>query len=185
MNELRFEIELRWSGTGRDGGGEILTDDLALQLSAPASMGGRGVGTNPEELLVSAVSSCYTATLFAVLDRAKLPVDSLAVDASGTVSGLPGRAQFAGILVSPTILGGDVTRQPEYEAAAQVAHDRCFIGRALAPEVSYEVGSVQVREAMALGTASDEVPPPREHADAGRESTDERSPAERAASASP
>ncbi len=44
MNKLRFGIELRCSGTGRDGGGEILTDDLALELSAPASMGGRGVG---------------------------------------------------------------------------------------------------------------------------------------------
>ncbi|MDQ2894114.1 MAG: OsmC family protein [Actinomycetota bacterium] len=185
MNELRFEIELRWSGTGRDGGGEILTDDLALELSAPASMGGRGVGTNPEELLVSAVSSCYTATLFAILDRAKLPVDSLTVDASGTVTSIPGRAQFAGIHVSPTILGGEVTRQSEYEAAAHAAHDRCFIGRALAPEVSYEVGSVQVREAIAPGAGSDEARPPREHADTARESIDERLPAEQAAGASP
>jgi peroxiredoxin-like protein len=184
MDELRFEIELRWSGTGRNGGGEILIDDLALELSAPASMGGRGVGTNPEELLVSAVSSCYTATLFAILDRAKLPVESLTVDASGSVTGIPGRAQFAGILVSPTILGGDVTRQPEYAAAAYVAHDRCLIGRALAPEVSYEVGSVQVRGAMALGTTSDEARPPREHVDIARESIDERSPAGGAAIAS-
>src|SRR5689334_983706 len=84
---------------------------------------GRGVGTNPEELLVSAVSSCYTATLFGVLNRAKLPVDSLVVKASGTVTGLPGRARFAGIVVTPTILGGDLVRQREYEAAARGAHD--------------------------------------------------------------
>lgn len=162
MNDLRFQIELRWSGTGRNGAGEIVTDDLTLELSAPQTMGGRGVGTNPEELLVSAVSSCYTATLSAILDRAKLPVDSLAVDASGTVTGLPGRARFASIIVRPTILGGDLTRQPEYEAAARLAHDRCFIGRALAPEVSYEVGAVQVREAASLAMTSDEV---RAHGD--------------------
>jgi peroxiredoxin-like protein len=65
MNDPRFQIELRWSGTGRDGAGEILTDDLTLELSVPQAMGGRGVGTNPEELLVTAVSSCYTATLSA------------------------------------------------------------------------------------------------------------------------
>lgn len=111
MSDVRFEIELRWSGTGRAGAGQILTDDLELELSAPESMGGRGVGTNPEELLVSAVSSCYTATLFGVLDRAKLPVDSLVVEASGTVTGLPGRPRFAGIVVTPTILGGDLARQ--------------------------------------------------------------------------
>jgi len=165
MNDLRFQIELRWSGTGRDGAGEILTDDLTLELSAPQTMGSRGVGTNPEELLVSAVSSCYTATQSAILDRAKLPVDSLAVDASGTVTDLPGCARFAGIVVRPTILGGDLTRQPEYEAAARLAHDRCFIGHALAPKVSYEVGSAQVREAAPLATASDEARPLRERAD--------------------
>lgn len=184
MNEVRFQIGVRWSGTGRDGAGQILTDDLTLELSAPQTMGGRGIGTNPEELLVSAVSSCYTATLFALLNRAKLPVDSLAVDASGTVTGVPGRARFAGIVVSPTILGGDLARQPEYEAAARLAHDRCFIGRALAPEVSYGVGSVEVREAAALAMTSNEVRPLREHADATGEGVGPSSPDERAARAS-
>jgi peroxiredoxin-like protein len=174
MNDLRFQIELRWSGTGRDGAGEILTDDLTLELSTPGTMGGRGVGTNPEELLVSAVGSCFTATLSALLDRARLPVDSLAVDASGTVTGLPGRARFAGIVVRPTILGGDLTRQPEYETAAGLAHDRCLIGRALAPEVSYEVGPVRVREAAPLATTSDGARPLRERAD--RDAVGLRSP---------
>jgi organic hydroperoxide reductase OsmC/OhrA len=32
-------------------------------------MGGRGAGANPEKMFVCAVSSCYTATLFAVLRR--------------------------------------------------------------------------------------------------------------------
>jgi peroxiredoxin-like protein len=183
MSDVHFEIELRWSGTGRAGAGQILTDDLELELSAPESMGGRGLGTNPEELLLSAVSSCYTATLFAVLDRAKLPVDSLVVEASGTVTGLPGRARFTGIVVTPTILGGDHTRQREYEAAARGAHDRCFIGRTLAPEVRYEVGAIEVREAPVLGMTSDESRPPREHAEATREEAGPRSPDERTAGA--
>ncbi len=70
-------------------------------------MGGRGVGTNPEELLVCAVSSCYTATLFGVLRRAKLSVDWVAVNAKGTVTGISGHVRVAGIVVSPTILGRD------------------------------------------------------------------------------
>jgi osmotically inducible protein OsmC len=145
MSDLDFDVELMWSGVGREGAGEIQTDGFALELSGPESMGGRGVGTNPEELLVSAVSSCFTATLFGVLRRAQLPVDSLAVKASGTVTGFPGHVRFARIVVSPTILGGDVDRHPEYEAAADIAHDRCFIGRALAPEVAYEVAPVTVQ----------------------------------------
>ena len=150
MNDLSFDAELRWAQTGRTGIGEIEADGLALELSGPKSMGGRGVGTNPEELLVSAVSSCFTATLFGVLRRAKLPVDSLEVGASGTVTGFPGHTRFAGITVNPTILGGDAGRHSEYEAAAERAHDRCFIGHTLSPHVFYEVGSVRVRENAAL-----------------------------------
>ena len=153
MSDLSFDVELRWSGTGPEGAGEIETDDLTFELSGPEPMGGRGVGTNPEELLVSAVSSCYTATLFAVLDRRELPADSLAVSASGTVTGFPGRARFAGLAVSPTILGGDRGRQAEYEAAAVLAHDRCLIGNALGPDVTYEVGPVRVRAELAPGSA--------------------------------
>jgi peroxiredoxin-like protein len=146
MSDMTFNAELMWSGTGPEGVGEIQTDGLALELSGPESMGGRGVGTNPEELLVSAVSSCFTATLFGVLRRAKLPVDSLAVSASGTVTGFPDHARFARIVVSPKILGGDVERHAEYEEAANIAHYRCLIGRTLGPEVLYEVNSVRVQE---------------------------------------
>jgi peroxiredoxin-like protein len=157
MSDLSFDVELMWSETGGKGTGEIQTDDLVLELSGPEPMGGRGVGTNPEELLVCAVSSCFTATLFGVLRRAQLPADSLTVAATGTVTGFPVHARFARIVVSPTILGGDVERHQEYEAAAGIAHDRCFIGHALAPEVAYEVGSVRVQEDAAL--AADERSP--------------------------
>ena len=152
MNDLSFDAELRWAQTGRTGIGEIQADGLALELSGPKSMGGRGVGTNPEELLLCAVSSCYIATLFAVLRRAELPADSLAVNASGTVTGFPLHTRFAGVEVSPTILGGDADRQAEYEAAAVRARDRCFIGHALAADVSYEVGAVQVCAAVEVSS---------------------------------
>lgn len=147
MQELPFQVELEWSGSGREGTGRIVTDDLELDLSSPASMGGRGVGTNPEELLVSAVASCYSATLFGVLRRAGLPARSLRVDAQGTVTGYPLRARFERIVVSPTIIDGDPARVHEYERAAIDAHDRCFIGRALAGNVDYQVGRVAVTPA--------------------------------------
>lgn len=142
MSELNFDVELKWSGTGEHGSGELNGEEIELELSAPKSMGGRGTGTNPEELLVSAVSSCYIATLFGVLDRADLPVDSVAVTATGTVTGFPGKARFERLVVNPTIVGADTARQEDYEAAAARAHDRCLIGKALSSEVAYEVGSV-------------------------------------------
>jgi peroxiredoxin-like protein len=170
MRDLSFTVELTWSGTGRQGAGQIQTDELALELSGPEPMGGRGVGTNPEELLVCAVSSCYTATLFALLRLAQLPVDSLAVNANGTVTGFPGETRFARIAVTPTVLGGDIRRVPEYQAAASVAHDRCFIGPALA----LLVGSVRVRADLALAPTPDQSLP-------GSEDVGERPSGSRAA----
>ena len=149
MRELPFQVELEWSGSGREGAGRIVTDNLELELSTPASMGGRGVGTNPEELLVCAVASCYSATLSGLLRRAGLPASSLSVDARGVVSGYPGQARFERIVVSPTIVDGDPARVHDYEQAAADAHDRCFIGHTLARDVDYQVGWVAVIPAKA------------------------------------
>lgn len=149
MHELPFQVELEWSGAGREGAGRIVTDDLQFELSTPASMGGRGVGTNPEELLVCAVASCYAATLFGVLRRTGLPASSVSIDARGTVAGYPGQAGFERIVVSPTIVDGDPARVYEYELAADSAHDRCFIGRTIAGNVDYQVGWVAVAPAAA------------------------------------
>ena len=155
MGDLDFDVELSWSQTGAHGEGALQTNDVTLQISGPGSMGGLGVGASPEDLFVSAVSSCYVATFFRVLRGARLPVDSVAVSASGTVTGFPGQARFARIVVNPTVLGGDSTRREEYEAAASAAHDRCFIGRALAPEVAYELGRVEMHEDAPLAPATE------------------------------
>jgi peroxiredoxin-like protein len=150
MTDVSFDIELAWWGAGREGIGAIQGDDLTFEFSGPESMGGRGSGSNPEELLVCAVSSCYAATLSAVLVRAELPVAWLSVSATGTVTGFPGHARMARIVVSPLVLGGDSSRDAEYEVAAGLAHDRCLIGHALASEVTYEVASVRVRPNVAI-----------------------------------
>jgi peroxiredoxin-like protein len=151
---LNFDVGLRWTGSGAEGIGEVSGERQGFVVSAPDSMGGRGVGTNPEELLVSAVVSCYGATLLGVLQRARLPVDSVAVTARGTVAGYPGRARFERLAVSPLILGACTDRLEEYEAAANHAHDRCLIGRALAEDVSYIVESIELRESGAVSLAA-------------------------------
>jgi peroxiredoxin-like protein len=147
MSELRFDVELSWAGSGRDGAGRIQAEHVQLDYSVPASMGGRDSGTNPEELLVCAVASCYSATLLGVLRRAGLPADEVRIGAAGTVTDYPQRARFARLVVSPTIVGGEPARADEYERAAEAARERCFIGRTIAGNVDYQVGPVAVEPA--------------------------------------
>lgn len=146
MADLRFATQLQWQDTGREGEGIADLGDGQVTYSAPQSMGGKGVGTSPEELLIAAVGACYSGTLFGVLRKRGLSVEQVAIRAEGTVTGYPMQAQFAGLRVSPTVTGGDPTQTAQYREAAVEARDRCFIGKTIAGNVQYEVGEVNVVE---------------------------------------
>ena len=149
MGELAFTSKLTWSG-GRLSRGLVEAGGEIYQFSVPASMGGLGVGTNPEELLLSAVGSCYTATLAAILEAGQLPAAALEVRVDGSIADYPGpAARVSTITVNPTFAGMESGRQPEYESAAGTARERCFIGRHLGPQVSYRVGEIGFVEAPA------------------------------------
>lgn len=142
--ELTFEISAQWTGIGRQGEGEMTLGAGSIPYSAPATMGGKGVGTSPEEFLLAAVTSCYSGTLMRVLHQAELPGVTVEIKTEGQVTEYPEHARFSRITVHPTIKGGDVARQLEYEEACQVARERCFIGRTVRDYLDYTVGKVTV-----------------------------------------
>ena len=142
--ELIFEISAQWTGTGRQGEGVMALSAGSVPYSAPANMGGKGVGTSPEELLLAAVTSCYSGTLMRVLQQAKLPGVAVEIKTEGQVTEYPEHARFSRITVHPTIRDGDAARQMEYEEACQVARDRCFIGRTVRDYLEYAVGNVTI-----------------------------------------
>ena len=138
MDDLDFDVHVSWSGTARQRGGQIDTNNLVLKLSAPESMSG---GT---KLYIGAVSSWYAERLFRVLELAGLPVMSLSVAVTGTLTGFPNRTRVARVAFSPAIVGGDAHRVDEYEEAAHSARERCVIGGRFGPGVAYEVGPVRI-----------------------------------------
>lgn len=147
MADLSFSTKTTWSG-GRLSSGLLVTGGQTVQFSVPASMGGLGAGTNPEELLLSAVGACYTATLAAILEAGRLPSAAFEVNVEGIVSDYPGpEARIAAITVHPTFTGAESGRQHEYESAAGRAREKCFIGRHLGSQVSYRLGEIRFAEA--------------------------------------
>jgi peroxiredoxin-like protein len=164
-SELTFTSELEWAAEERTG--SIQAGGQTLEFSVPRSMGGRGVGTDPEGLLTSAVGACYTSTLASLLAQAGLPHRRVRVHARATVLDHPGpRARIASIEVSPTIRGAAVDRADDYRAQAERARQHCFIGRHLRPDLDYRVGQVTLdadegAESEALDVRS--LPPPRRH----------------------
>lgn len=142
MGDLSFSAQIRWESQIGQRVGEAETGGQTVVWSAPASMGGSGVGTSPEEFLLCAVGSCYSATLYGVLRRQHLPVNSLSVRVEGKVTGYPDASRFAAILVHPMIREADRARAEAYESACHEARDRCFIGRTVRDTLEYVVGEI-------------------------------------------
>lgn len=142
--DLAFNVSARWSGVGPEGEGEMTIGDRQYPYSAPSNMGGKGVGASPEDLLLAAVTACYSGTLMRVLDQSQLPAQSVSIQTDGIVEGFPEHAVFARITVNPIIHGGHVERMADYQQAAETARDRCFIGRTVRDSLQYQVGRVTV-----------------------------------------
>ena len=65
-----FTLTGDWTG-GLRGQGTLAVGGLASAISVPTVLGGPGAGTNPEELLTAAASSCYLITLAAIVEGRK------------------------------------------------------------------------------------------------------------------
>ncbi len=57
---------------GRDGQGRSDDGLLDVRLDPPASMGGKGTGTNPEQLFAVGYAACFLGALKAVADKQKV-----------------------------------------------------------------------------------------------------------------
>jgi len=143
--DLSFFIDATARGAGKDREGVITVDGHSVRFSAPASMGGKGVGASPETLLISAVTACYSLTLLALLQKHRLPCTEIGVRTEGVVTGFPQHDTYAKVVVNPTFKGADSSRGDEYKAVAVEARDRCFIGQTVhVGGVGYEVGEVSL-----------------------------------------
>lgn len=147
MSDLTFAIQARWAGSGIHGEGKIEAGGQVIHYSAPATMGGKGVGTSPEELLLAAVTACYSGTLFRVLQQAQLPVQEVSIHTVGIVENYPSATRFSRLVVSPTVIGGQPASEEAYVKAAHRARELCFIGKTVRDYLDYAVGSVTIQAA--------------------------------------
>ncbi len=130
VQALRFPVHVRWRG-GRISGATAL-DKPYLEIATPPEFPGGVEGVwSPEELLVSAVASCYALTLAAIADRLGIPLVTLDAGATGHVSRREdGRYGFVAIEVDVSI----ETTPGSEQAAVRAAHSaetRCIVTMAL------------------------------------------------------
>ncbi len=141
MVQHDFKVQTKWHG-GRNEVGNVTGDIINEQISIPSTLGGNGVGTNPDELLVSAASSCYIISLAATLERAGYDGISITQSSIGTA-----------IFENAKFRMDSITHYPEIEVAPhnreslenrlpkllKIADNNCMISNSIRNNVAVHI----------------------------------------------
>jgi peroxiredoxin-like protein len=144
MPELHeYRVNVNWAG-GREGKGDVKaqTSGASLPLAVPTEFGGVGGATNPEELLTSAIASCYSITFGIIAANRKLPVQDFRVEAIGVVEAQGPSLTFKAVTIKPTITVGPDATDDHLKMAEDMAHKAdsyCIVTNAVRGKVEVTV----------------------------------------------
>jgi peroxiredoxin-like protein len=134
-----------WWNVGRTGLTVSSSAPNAIHFTAPPEFGGLEGRWTPEDLLLSAVASCYTTTFHALAEHSKLEYADLEVEVKGSVRKTDSGYSFDEIAIRPNLT---IFSEEEHARALhllQKAKTVCLVARALAIEQKFEP-RVQVGE---------------------------------------
>ena len=137
-----YATALRWTGNRGAGTSGYRDYDRSYTLSSngkPELEGSsdptfRGDKTrwNPEEMLLSALSSCHMLSYLHQCADAGVTVLEYTDDASGTMElDADGAGRFTGVTLRPRVLVGDASQVTTAETLHHVAHEKCFIANSV------------------------------------------------------
>ncbi|MGY0694722.1 OsmC family protein [Virgibacillus sp. FSP13] len=141
MAEHHFHLQADWPG-GRNSEGRIQAGNLQTKISIPPEMDGPGIGTNPDEMLLGAAATCYIITLAAMIERANLPLQDMALESEGIVDVTNGVFTYKKIIHKPTVSLKSGATQDEYNKLKKLvekAEKSCMISRAIEGNVELEL----------------------------------------------
>ena len=147
MSEHRANVQ--WSRDGEDFSAEsynrdhVCTFENGTEIKASAAPGFQGNPdcVDPEEALVSALSSCHMLTFLAVAAKKRLTVDHYEDDAVGTLEkNTNGKLAVTRATLRPKVAWGEgkAPTPEEIEKMHEKAHHACFIANSVLTEVSIE-----------------------------------------------
>lgn len=112
-----------------------------LAASAAADYGGNPAHADPEQLLLSALSSCHMLTFLAVAANRGYVVESYADDAEAELGkDAEGRTAVTRALLRPRVRfgAGNVPAAEDHQRLHERAHKACFVANSLRTEVRVE-----------------------------------------------
>ena len=136
-NEHKYRVVAWWT-SGHTGIAKSDSAPNAIHFTAPPQFGGLEGRWTPEDLLMTALASCFTATFHAIASRSKFEYTDLAVEAEGTVTKTDTGYDFSEIVISPSLT---IPNEEQRERAIRLlnrAKVLCLVSRALATAQKFE-----------------------------------------------
>lgn len=138
-----YKVRVDWSG-GREGSGAVRAASgfVDLPLAVPLEFTGPGGATNPEELLTSAIASCYSMTFGIIAANRKLPVVSFGCEAVGSVEQTGAQFTYKSIVLKPKITLSSGASAEDRTLAGDLAHKAdayCIVTNAVRGKVEIRV----------------------------------------------
>jgi organic hydroperoxide reductase OsmC/OhrA len=138
MEELnRFRV-VAWWASGRTGIAKSASAPNAIHFTSPPAFGGLEGRWTPEDLLLSALASCYTTTFRTLAEYSKFVYTDLQVE----VEGLIGKAETGYNFLELSIcVDVTIAQEAEQERAIKLLHkaqDLCLVSRALAIKQTFK-----------------------------------------------
>lgn len=141
MSKHQFHLQTNWPGLRNDVG-EITSKQLNTQISVPTEMDGPGVGTNPDEMLLGAASTCYIITLAAMLEGRDIQKENLTMESTAIIDETKGKLTYEKIIHHPTVTLPKNTTTEVIEKVHELAtraEQSCMISRAIQGNVQIEL----------------------------------------------
>ncbi|RLP75933.1 organic hydroperoxide resistance protein [Mycetocola tolaasinivorans] len=140
MSETLYTAVATSTGDGRAGGRVVSSDgNLDLTLAVPTEMGGRGGGTNPEQLFAAGWSACFHSALKAVAAAEKITLTDSAVVAD--ISIFPNGQGGYGLAAALHVEIADI-ELAEAERLVSLAHQVCPYSNATRGNIKVEIETV-------------------------------------------
>lgn len=138
MERHVFTVKGYWEGD-RLGQGEIQANGFKTTVSVPKQLEGPGVGSNPEELLISSAANCYLITLASILSNRGITYSKIDLSSEGVVSKKEKKLTFEQIIHKPVIYGSTGLSNEDLNKYVNMAEKACFISRTLNDNVKITV----------------------------------------------
>jgi len=136
-NEHKHHVVAWWT-SGQAGIARSDSAPNAIHFAAPPQFGGLEGRWTPEDLLMTALASCFTTTFHAIAGSSKFEYTDLAVGAEGTIDKTDNGYCFSEIVIRPCLTIPNEGQRQRAISLLDKAKALCLVSRALATAQKFE-----------------------------------------------